>query len=77
MTNRPPGSGNIFGWRISAFGAVVIGLMLLLVYCRHRSLDVPSGFEDPLEAKRIQDSIKEYKLRETMRPPVRDTTDGN
>ena len=61
-------TGNIFGWRISLLGALVIGLFVALAYFRHRTLDVPSGFEDPLENQRIQDSLREKKLRETSRP---------
>ncbi len=63
-------NGNIFGWRISLIGAIVILLFLALAYYRHSSLNVPSGFEDPLENKRIQDSIREERLRETSRPTV-------
>ncbi len=40
--------GNIFGWRVSIIGAIVIGTLLLLAIGRSYYLDVPMGFEDPL-----------------------------
>lgn len=43
--------GNIFGWRISIIGAIVIGGLLLLAIGRSYYLDVPMGFEDPLAPK--------------------------
>ena len=72
----PPSSGNIFGWRVSLIGAVVITTLVLLAWLRHERLDVPSGFEDPLENQRIRDSIREYELRRTSRPPERITPDS-
>lgn len=41
--------GNIFGWRISMIGLVVILAFGLLIVGRHYYLDVPYGIEDPLE----------------------------
>ncbi len=39
--------GNIWGWRTSLIGLVLIlGLLGIMVY-RHIVLDVPVGFEDP------------------------------
>lgn len=44
--------GNIFGWRLSIYGLVIIlGLCALAAY-RHYTLDVPIGFEDPIEAQK-------------------------
>lgn len=41
--------GNIFGWRFSLIGlAVMLVLGSILAY-RHITMDVPLGFEDPLE----------------------------
>lgn len=41
--------GNIFGWKLSLVGAVVIVLFTALIVYRHYSLDVPFGIDDPLE----------------------------
>lgn len=40
--------GNIFGWKLSMIGLVVITLLCLLAAYRHYTMDVPVGFEDPL-----------------------------
>lgn len=41
--------GNIFGWKLSMIGLVVILAFTALVVGRHLYLDVPFGIEDPLE----------------------------
>ncbi len=41
--------GNIFGWKLSMVGLLLIVLLASLAAYRHYSLDVPIGFEDPLE----------------------------
>lgn len=41
--------GNIFGWKLSLIGLVVIVGFGLLIGIRHYVLDVPVGFDDPLE----------------------------
>jgi hypothetical protein len=50
--------GNIWGWKFSLFGGVVIFLLLALVVYRHQAMDVPVGFEDPTieKANAVQDS---------------------
>lgn len=45
--DRPP-SGNLFGWKISLIGLVLIVALGALAAYRHYTLDVPVGFEDPL-----------------------------
>jgi|GEM_PF-1440812 predicted MFS family arabinose efflux permease len=44
--------GNIFGWRLSMYGAVVILAFLALAAYRHHTMDVPVGFDDPLESQK-------------------------
>ena len=62
---EPEYVGNIFGWRLSLLGLVlIVGLAALAAY-RHHSLDVPSGFDDPL---------KEMKTPFDDRPMRGDTT---
>jgi len=41
--------GNIWGWRLSLISAVMIVGLLGIVAYRHYALDVPLGFEDPME----------------------------
>lgn len=41
--------GNIFGWKLSMIGLVVIGLLCVMAAYRHYTMDVPIGFDDPLE----------------------------
>jgi len=44
--------GNIFGWKLSMYGLVLIlGFCALAAY-RHYTMDVPVGFDDPLEAQK-------------------------
>jgi predicted MFS family arabinose efflux permease len=61
--------GNIFGWKMSMIGLVVISLFCAIVAYRHYTMDVPIGFDDPLEdqkarfappgsADRAKDSLK-------------------
>ena len=45
--DNPP-SGNLFGWKISLIGLVLIVALGALAAYRHYALDVPVGFEDPL-----------------------------
>ncbi len=45
----PPPSGNIFGWRISIIGLIIILILAGVAAYRTYSLDVPVGFDDPLE----------------------------
>ena len=44
--------GNIWGWRLSLISAVMIVGLLSIVAYRHYALDVPLGFEDPMEQAR-------------------------
>lgn len=44
--------GNIFGWRLSLYGALVIVVFLALAAYRHYTMDVPIGFDDPLESQK-------------------------
>lgn len=39
--------GNIFGWRLSLIGLVLIVALGSLAAYRHYVLDVPVGFDDP------------------------------
>lgn len=43
--------GNIFGWKLSMIGLVVIVLFSALIVYRHYALDVPFGIDDPLESE--------------------------
>jgi len=50
FSNEDNYMGNIWGWRLSMIGLIVIvGLTSLIVY-RHVTLDVPVGFEEKQEA---------------------------
>ena len=39
--------GNIWGWKISYVGLVLILLFLALIAYRHITMDVPLGMDDP------------------------------
>ncbi|SEQ05786.1 hypothetical protein [Neolewinella agarilytica] len=43
--------GNIFGWKISFIGLGVILLFSAVIAYRHYTMDVPLGFDDPLESE--------------------------
>lgn len=47
--------GNIFGWKLSMIGLVVIIGLGLLIGIRHYLLDVPVGFDDPLEDESVRE----------------------
>ncbi len=44
---NPEYIGNMFGWRISIIGAIVILLLGGLIIYRHITMGVPFGMEDP------------------------------
>jgi hypothetical protein len=52
--------GNIFGWRISLFGLIVLLFFLGWILYRHYALDVPPGFEweDDNPPAREMDSLE-------------------
>lgn len=41
--------GNIWGWRLSLISAAMILSLLAIAAYRHYALDVPLGFDDPME----------------------------
>lgn len=43
--------GNIFGWKLSMVGLVLILLLLALMLYRHWKLGVPFGFEEGTQEK--------------------------
>lgn len=61
--------GNIFGWKLSLVGAVVILLFTVLIVYRHHSLDVPYGIEDPLkqESEKAKFAPESKAERDTVR----------
>ena len=61
--DNPP-SSNIFGWRISLIGLVVILLLAGIAAWRTYALDVPVGFEDPLEQPESKNYYRDKADRE-------------
>ncbi len=61
--DNPP-SSNIFGWRISLIGLAAMALLGGLAAYRTYSLDVPVGFEDPLEQPESKNYYREKADRE-------------
>lgn len=41
--------GNMFGWKFSLIGLIIILLFLGIAIYRHYTLGVPTGFDDPME----------------------------
>lgn len=62
-----PRSGNLFGWRISLIGGVVILLLVAIAAYRTYTLDVPVGFEDPLEQPENSNYYRDKADRENAR----------
>lgn len=56
--------GNIFGWRVSLIGLLVLLALAALVVYRTRSLNVPVGFEDPLKMEDRRGYYQEKAARE-------------
>lgn len=46
--------GNIFGWKLSLVGLVLIVLLSAWAAYRHYTMDVPIGFDDPTEAQKAR-----------------------
>lgn len=46
--------GNIFGWKLSAYGAIFILVLLAIAAYRHYTLDVPVGFDGPTEEEKAR-----------------------
>lgn len=51
--------GNIWGWRFSITGAIVLLLLIGLMVYRHYQLDVPFGEPAPAEETVPADSLEE------------------
>ncbi|WP_116127979.1 hypothetical protein [Lewinella sp. IMCC34183] len=64
--DNPP-SANIFGWRISLIGLVVISLLAGLAAYRTYTLQVPVGFEDPLQQPETKSYYRDKADRENAR----------
>lgn len=62
--STPPPSGNLFGWKISLIGLVLIVALGALAAYRHYTLDVPVGFEDPLQMPESRGYYQEKADRE-------------
>lgn len=60
--------GNVFGWRISIIGAIVIGGMVLFAAGRHYYLGVPAGFEDPLAPTKTEVAVDSLSTDEEKTP---------
>ncbi|MFT6000988.1 MAG: hypothetical protein ACI81P_003454 [Neolewinella sp.] len=60
--------GNIFGWKLSLIGLVVISLFCGMVAYRHYTMDVPIGFDDPLEdqKERFAPAGKADRVKDTL-----------
>lgn len=57
--------GNVFGWKISMIGVVVIGGLMLIAIARAYYLDVPMTYEDPDAPKTEQvDSLNDSSVKE-------------
>lgn len=48
--------GNIWPWKFSIFGLVLILVLLGAIAYRHYTLKAPLGFEDPLEQLEQEDT---------------------
>jgi hypothetical protein len=66
-----PDEGNVFGWRISAIGLIVIALLAAFAAYRHYTLDVPVGFDDPLEQPGSRGYYQEKAAREAAADTLR------
>lgn len=56
--------GNIWGWRFSLIGLVLILLMLALMIYRHYTMDIPFGGEEtesPEQTEQPVDSPKDHQ----------------
>jgi len=57
--------GNIWGWRLSKIGLVVIVALTSLIIYRHLTLDVPVGFEEKENV--AADSLQQDSLNTNLK----------
>ncbi|TXF87578.1 hypothetical protein FUA23_18510 [Neolewinella aurantiaca] len=67
--------GNIFGWKLSMYGLVIILAFCALAAYRHYTMDVPVGFDDPLEAQKDRFAPAGAADRAKAEAEARDTLD--
>jgi hypothetical protein len=67
----PSEEGNIFGWRISLIGLVVITILVAVAAYRHYALDAPVGFDDPLETPGSRGYYQEKAAQEAAADTLR------
>jgi len=65
--------GNIFGWKLSLIGLGLILALTALAGYRHYTMEVPLGFEDPLEGQedRFAPAGAADRAREAARDSLR------
>ncbi len=54
---EPAYSGNLFSWRFSLFGLVLILVLLAIMAYRHYALDVPFGFNEDAKLEVVPDTL--------------------
>lgn len=64
--DNPP-SSNIFGWKVSLIGLALILILSAVAAYRTYVLDVPVGFEDPLEQPESKNYYRDKADREAAR----------
>lgn len=57
-------ASNIFGWRFSLIGLALIVALAALAAYRHYTLEVPVGFDDPLEQPESKNYYRDKADRE-------------
>lgn len=55
--DQPSYTGNLFSWRFSLFGLVLILVLVAIMAYRHYVLDVPFGFNEDATIEVVPDSL--------------------
>ena len=65
FSNEENYMGNIWGWRLSMIGLIVIVALTALIVYRHLTLDVPVGFDETENV--ATDSLQQDSLNTNLK----------
>ncbi len=60
-------TGNMWGWKFSKIGALVIGGLIAIAVYRHITMDVPFGYDAKVEDEQFTHPLHRKKTVDTAR----------
>ena len=61
-----PDPGNLFSWRFSLFGLVLILVLVAIMAYRHYTMDVPFGFNEDATIEVVPDTLLQQEQSATQ-----------